>query len=72
VQALDRTAPVLPMLPGTPARRTYTYVRNGTSDLYAALDVASGKVITQMISIVPSSSGLPQLDRQCQPISPCT
>jgi transposase len=48
VQALDRTAPVLPMLPGTPARQTHTYVRNGTSDLYAALDVASGKVITQM------------------------
>jgi transposase len=48
VQALDRTAPVLPMLPGTPARRTHTYVRNGTSDLYAALDVASGKVLTQM------------------------
>ena len=48
VQALDRTAPVLPMLPGTPARQSYTYVRNGTSDLYAALDVASGKVITQM------------------------
>jgi transposase len=48
VQALDRTAPVLPMLPGTPARQTYTYVRHGTSDLYAALDVASGKVITKM------------------------
>jgi transposase len=48
VQALDRTAPVLPMLPGTPARRTHTYVRNGTSDLYAALDVASGKVLTHM------------------------
>ncbi len=48
VQTLDRTAPVLPMLPGTPARRTYTYVRSGTSDLYAALDVASGKVLTQM------------------------
>jgi transposase len=48
VQALDRTAPVLPMLPGTPARRTYTYVRNGTSDLYAALDIASGNVITKM------------------------
>lgn len=48
VQALDRTAPVLPMLPGTPARQSYTYVRNGTSDLYAALDVASGKVITKM------------------------
>jgi transposase len=48
IQALDRTAPVLPMLPGTPARQSYTYVRNGTSDLYAALDVASGKVLTQM------------------------
>ena len=48
VQALDRTAPVLPMLPGTPARRSHDYVRNGTADLYAALDVASGKVITQM------------------------
>lgn len=48
VQALDRTAPVLPMLPGTPARRSYTYVRNGTSDLYAALDIASGKVLTKM------------------------
>jgi transposase len=48
VQALDRTAPVLPMLPGTPARQTHTYVRNGTSDLYAALDVASGKVLCQM------------------------
>ena len=48
VQALDRTAPVLPMLPGTPARQSYTYVRNGTCDLSAALDVASGKVITKM------------------------
>src|SRR6478735_2038219 len=48
VQALDRSAPVLPMMPGTPERQTYTYVRNGTSDLYAALDVASGKVLTQM------------------------
>src|SRR3954452_21793286 len=48
VQALDRTAPVLAMLPGTPARQTYTYIRNGPSDLYAALDMASGKVLTQM------------------------
>ena len=45
---MDRTAPVLPMLPGIPQRRTHDYVRNGTADLYAALDVASGKVITQM------------------------
>jgi transposase len=48
VQALDRTAPILPMLPGVPARRSHDYVRNGTSDLYAALDVVSGQVITQM------------------------
>ena len=48
VQALDRTAPILPMLPGTPTRRSHDYVRNGTADLYAALDVASGQVITQM------------------------
>jgi len=48
VQALDRTAPVLPLLPGVPARRSHDYVRNGTVDLYAALNVASGQVITQM------------------------
>ena len=48
VQALDRTAPILPLLPGVPARRSHDYVRNGTVDLYAALDVASGQVITQM------------------------
>src|SRR4051794_6226558 len=48
VQALDRTQPVLPMLPGTPERRTHDYVRHGTTNLYAALDVASGKVISQL------------------------
>jgi transposase len=48
IQALDRTAPALPMLPGTPARRTHDYVRNGTTNLYAALNVASGNVITSM------------------------
>jgi transposase len=46
IQALDRTAPSLPILPGTPARRTHDYVRNGTTSLFAALDVASGKVIS--------------------------
>jgi len=45
IQALDRTAPVLPMLPGTPARATHDYRRFGTSSLYAALDIGSGKVI---------------------------
>jgi transposase len=48
VQALDRTAPVLPMLPGTPQRRTHDYRRHGTTNLYAALDVASGNVIADM------------------------
>jgi transposase len=45
IQALDRTAPTLPMLPGTPARATHDYKRHGTSSLFAALEVATGKVI---------------------------
>jgi transposase len=48
VQALDRSAPVLPMMPGTAQRVTLDYLRAGTTDLFAALDVATGKVITQM------------------------
>ena len=47
IQALDRTAPCLPMLPTTPARMTHDYVRNGTTSLFAALDLASGSVIAQ-------------------------
>ncbi len=45
IQALDRTAPILPMLPGTPERATHDYKRSGTSSLYAALDLSSGQVI---------------------------
>src|SRR5512135_431119 len=45
IQALDRSAPTLPMLPGTPARATHDYKRNGIASLFAALDVATGKVI---------------------------
>jgi transposase len=45
IQALDRTAPILPMLPGTPQRATHDYRRWGTCSPYAALDVATGKVI---------------------------
>jgi transposase len=48
IQALDRTAPILPLLPGTPERRTHDYRRNGTTNLYAALDVASGNVIADL------------------------
>jgi transposase len=47
IQALDRTAPCLPMLPTTPARMTHDYVRHGTTSLFAALDLASGSVIAQ-------------------------
>jgi transposase len=45
IQALDRTAPIFPMMPGTPARATHDYTRAGTSSLYAALDITTGKVI---------------------------
>ena len=45
IQALDRTAPILPMLPGTPERATHDYKRSGTSSLYAALDITTGHVI---------------------------
>src|SRR4051794_241824 len=48
IQALDRTRPILPMLPGTPQRATHDYQRHGTSSLYAALDIATGKVIGQL------------------------
>ena len=45
VQALDRTQPLLPMVPAGPERRTHDYVRHGTTSLFAALDVASGRVV---------------------------
>jgi transposase len=48
IQALDRTAPVLPLLPGVARRRSHDDTRHGTTNLYAALEVASGKVISQM------------------------
>ena len=47
MQALDRTAPVLPMMPAAPSRQTHDYVRHGTTSLFAALDVATGRVIGQ-------------------------
>jgi transposase len=48
IQALDRTAPILPMLPGTPERATHDYMRHGTSSLYAALDITTGQVIGRL------------------------
>jgi transposase len=48
IQALDRTAPVLPLMPGVAERHTHDYVGHGTTNLYAALDVASGQVIADL------------------------
>ena len=45
VQALDRTQPILPLRPGLPEQRTQDYERHGTTSLFAALDIATGKVI---------------------------
>jgi transposase len=59
VPALDRPAPILPLLPGTPQRATHDDTRHGTTNLDAALEVAGGKVISQLTrATVPwSSSG---------------
>jgi transposase len=45
IQALDRSAPVLPMMPGMPERRTHDYVRGGVTTLFAALNVGTGEVL---------------------------
>jgi len=46
VQALDRSQPAFPMMPGMPEKRTHDYVRHGTTSLFAALNVAEGTVIS--------------------------
>jgi transposase len=48
IQALDRTRPVLPLRPGVPVRQSHDYLRNGTTSLFAALDIATGKVIASL------------------------
>lgn len=48
VQALQRSQPAFPMMPGMPERRTHDYVRHGTTTLFAAMNVADGKVITSL------------------------
>ena len=74
IQALDRTAPVFPLMPRTPERRTHDYVRHGTTNLYAALDVASGNVITDLTSRHRAEEFrrfLNLIDRNVPPISTC-
>ncbi|MEY2525169.1 MAG: hypothetical protein QOJ66_3734 [Ilumatobacteraceae bacterium] len=64
IQALNRTAPVFPMLPGTPARASHDYVRHGTSSLYAALDLSTGKVIGALPPFCRAVFGI-----YCRPIN---
>jgi len=67
IQALDRTAPILPMRPGIPERATHDYKRHGTSSLYAALDITTGQVIGQLHSrhrAVEFKKFLQTLDRE--------
>jgi transposase len=44
IQALDRTAPILPLRPGLPEKASHDYVRHGTTTLFAALELATGKI----------------------------
>jgi transposase len=70
IQALERTAPVLPMIPGTPERRSFDYDRHGTIDLFAALNTATGKVIGHLSAqhrAVDFRDFLDEIDRQTEP-----
>jgi transposase len=70
IQALQRTAPVLPMIPGVPERRSFDYVRHGTIDLFAALNIATGKVISKLSAqhrAVDFRDFLDDIDRQTDP-----
>jgi transposase len=48
IQALDRSRPVLPMMPGMPERRTHDYLRHGITSLFAAFNIADGTVISEL------------------------
>ena len=70
IQALERTAPVLPMIPGVPERRSFDYTRHGTIDLFAALNIATGKVISKQSAqhrAVDFRDFLDEIDRQADP-----
>src|SRR6266851_362729 len=70
IQALERTAPVLPMMPGVPERRSHDYERHGTVDLFAALNTATGMVIgkTSARHAAQDFTAFPgEIDRQVEP-----
>ena len=72
IQALDRTAPCLPMLPTTPARRSHDYVRNGTTSLFAALNVGHrrGHRLAPPPAPAPGVPEVPQGHRRRHPRRP--
>ena len=68
IQALDRSQPVLPMMPGMPERRTHDYERHGITSLFAAFNVADGTVIGQLHRrhrAVEFKRFLPRSTRRC-------
>jgi len=68
IQALDRSQPVLPMMPGMPGRRTHDYARHGITTLFAAFNVTDGTVLGESTaSTAPPSSGSswPPSTRRC-------
>jgi hypothetical protein len=62
IQALDRTAPILPLRPGLPERQTHDYKRHGTTTLFAAFNILNGKVDWQL-SAPPSLQGVHQVSQ---------
>jgi transposase len=68
IQALERSQPILPLLPGVPERQTHDYYRHGTTTLFAALNVISGKVIGECRERHTADdyiAFLKRLDRHC-------
>ena len=66
MQALDRSQPVLPMMPGMPERRTHDYARHGITSLFAAFNIADGTVISRTAPPAPGGrvQEVPDRDRQ--------
>ena len=69
IQALDRTQPSLPMKPGRAGTMTHDYKRNGTTTLFAALNMLDGSVIGQCLPATPPP-GVPQVPRRSTASSP--
>jgi transposase len=68
IQALERSQPILPILPGVPERQTHDYYRHGTTTLFAALNILSGKVIGECKDQHKAAdyiSFLKTVDRKC-------